>query len=58
MLSALQQDLPEAAHQQAEMNVRGFGNNIHCMAQLLRGSSDPEAAEPTQPGPGDRKSVV
>lgn len=52
MLSALQQDLPEAAHQQAEMNVRGFGNNIHCMAQLLRGSSDPEAAEPTQPGPG------
>ncbi|XP_019832551.2 oncostatin-M isoform X1 [Bos indicus] len=52
MLSALQQDLPEAAHQQAEMNVRGFGNNIHCMAQLLRGSSDPKAAEPTQPGPG------
>ncbi|KAM7234540.1 hypothetical protein CapIbe_014698 [Capra ibex] len=52
MLGALQQDLPEAAQQQAEMNVRGFGNNIHCMAQLLRGSSDPEAAEPTQPGPG------
>ncbi|XP_005887572.3 oncostatin-M [Bos mutus] len=52
MLSALQQDLPEAAHQQAEMNVRGFGNNIHCMAQLLSGSSDPKAAEPTQPGPG------
>lgn len=52
MLSALQQDLPEAAQQQTEMNVRGFGNNIHCMAQLLRGSLDPEAAEPTQPGPG------
>ncbi|XP_065760787.1 oncostatin-M [Muntiacus reevesi] len=52
MLSSLQQDLPKAAQQQAEMNIRGLGNNIHCMAQLLRGSLDPEAAEPTQPGPG------
>ena len=52
MLSSFQQDLPKAAHQQAEMNIRGLGNNIHCMAQLLRGPSDPEAAEPTQPGPG------
>ncbi|XP_055261397.1 oncostatin-M [Moschus berezovskii] len=52
MLSALQQGLPEAAQQQAEMYIRGFGNNIHCMTQLLHSFSDPEAAEPTPPGPG------
>ncbi|XP_047617550.1 oncostatin-M isoform X2 [Phacochoerus africanus] len=49
-LTALQQDLPEAQHL-ARLNIRGLRSNIHCMYQLLLGSSEAETAEPTQPGP-------
>ncbi|XP_010990587.3 oncostatin-M isoform X2 [Camelus dromedarius] len=48
-LTALQQDLTIAQDQ--GRNIRGFRSNIHCMSQLLRGSSEVETAEPTQPGP-------
>lgn len=50
-LTAFQQDLPKfQALGTAKMYIYGVRNNIHCMAQLLRGSS--ETAEPTQAGPG------
>ncbi|XP_057603201.1 oncostatin-M [Hippopotamus amphibius kiboko] len=50
-LTALQQDLPEAQHL-ARLNIRGFRSNLHCMSQVLRGSSEAETPEPTQPVPG------
>uniref|UniRef100_A0A8C3WMK8 Oncostatin M n=1 Tax=Catagonus wagneri TaxID=51154 RepID=A0A8C3WMK8_9CETA len=49
-LTDLQQDLPEAQHH-AKLNIRGLRSNIHCMSQLLLGSSEAETAEPTQPAP-------
>ncbi|XP_077617740.1 oncostatin-M [Crocuta crocuta] len=53
-LRTLQKDIPKAQDleklKMAKLNIRGFKNNIHCMAQLLPGSV--EKAEPTPAGPG------
>nr|XP_008513869.1 PREDICTED: oncostatin-M isoform X1 [Equus przewalskii] len=50
-LTALQQDFPKARDWlTVTMNIRGFQNNIHCLSQLLRASS--ETAKPTQASPG------
>ncbi|XP_036764703.2 oncostatin-M [Manis pentadactyla] len=53
-LTTLQQELPKAQDlemlDRVKLNIRGFRNNLHCMAQLLPSSSD--MAEPTQAGPG------
>ncbi|XP_012586288.1 PREDICTED: oncostatin-M [Condylura cristata] len=49
-LKALQKGLPEAKFLEAAvLNIRGFRNNIHCMAQLLPDTS--EATKPTQESP-------
>ncbi|XP_049475810.1 oncostatin-M isoform X2 [Panthera uncia] len=53
-LRTLQKDIPKAQDLEklniAKLNIRGFKNNIHCMAQLLPGSL--EKTEPTPTGPG------
>ncbi|KAK2493195.1 hypothetical protein MC885_015727 [Smutsia gigantea] len=53
-LTTLQQELPKAQDldmlDRVKLTIRGFRNNLHCMAQLLPSSS--EMAEPTQAGPG------
>lgn len=53
-LTTLQQELPKAQDlemlDRVKLNIRGFRNNLHCMAQLLPSSSD--TAEPPQAGPG------
>ncbi|VCW76818.1 unnamed protein product [Gulo gulo] len=57
-LMALQRDIPKAQDletlNRAKQNIRGFKNNIHCMAQLLPGSS--ETTEPAPIGPGTSPS--
>lgn len=57
-LTALRRDIPRAQDletlNRAKQNIRGFKNNIHCMAQLLPGSS--ETTEPTPTGPGTSPS--
>ncbi|XP_027432463.1 oncostatin-M [Zalophus californianus] len=53
-LTALQRDIPKAQDletlNRAKQNIRGFKNNIHCMAQLLPGSSETTEPTPTDPG--------
>ncbi|XP_066116264.1 oncostatin-M [Saccopteryx bilineata] len=50
-LTAFQQDTPkDKTLETARSYISGIKNNIHCMAQLLRGSS--EMAEPVRAGPG------
>ncbi|XP_032165231.1 oncostatin-M isoform X2 [Mustela erminea] len=57
-LMALQRDIPKAQDletvNRAKQNIRGFKNNIHCMAQLLPGSL--ERTEPAPIGPGTSPS--
>ncbi|XP_045647292.1 oncostatin-M isoform X1 [Ursus americanus] len=57
-LTALQRDVPKAQDlemlNRAKQNIRGFRNNIHCMAQLLPDSS--ETTEPTPAGPATSPS--
>ncbi|XP_037367412.1 oncostatin-M [Talpa occidentalis] len=56
-LKALQQGLPKAEFLRMGMlNIRGFRNNIHCMAQLFPDTS--EATKPTQAGPLDLPSAT
>nr|XP_055179012.1 oncostatin-M [Nyctereutes procyonoides]XP_055179013.1 oncostatin-M [Nyctereutes procyonoides] len=53
-LAALEQDIPKAQDLEmlsgVKLNIRGFKNNIHCMAQLLPGSSETTEPTPTSPG--------
>ncbi|XP_047683962.1 oncostatin-M isoform X2 [Prionailurus viverrinus] len=53
-LRTLQKDIPKAQDLEklniAKLNIRGFKNNIHCMAQLLPGSLEKTESTPTGPG--------